>query len=123
MSRVNWFDVSAKDPEREMKFFNATFGWDFRKWEEGNMDYWLITTGSDQEPGINGGLSKESEPVMEPVNTIGVQNVDQAIQSIKQNGGEITTGKMTLPGVGYMAYFKDPEGNEFGIMQSDQNAK
>jgi uncharacterized protein len=123
MSRVNWFDVSAKDPDREMKFFQTTFGWTFEKWEGGDMDYWMITTGSEKEPGINGGLSKQSEQAMEPVNTIGVENVDKALQNIKHNGGEVTTGKMTLPGVGYMAYFKDPEGNEFGIMQSDENAK
>jgi predicted enzyme related to lactoylglutathione lyase len=26
-------------------------------------------------------------------------------------------------GVGYMAYFEDPEGNVFGIMENDESAK
>jgi len=30
---------------------------------------------------------------------------------------------MAVPNVGYMAYCKDPEGNLFGIMQVDPNAK
>jgi predicted enzyme related to lactoylglutathione lyase len=123
MSRVNWFDISAKNPDKEMKFFHETFGWDFKKWEGGNMEYWMINTGSEKEPGINGGLSKESEQTMEPVNTIGVKDVDKTLETIKKNGGTVVEEKMTLPGVGYMAYFKDPEGNEFGIMASDENAK
>jgi uncharacterized protein len=28
-----------------------------------------------------------------------------------------------VPGVGYMAYCRDTEGNLFGIMQNDKNAK
>lgn len=123
MSRVNWFDMSAKNPEKEMKFFQDTFGWTFEKWEGSNMDYWMITTGSEKEPGINGGLSKKGEETMESVNTIGVKDVDKAVDTIKKNGGTVTTEKMTIPGVGYMAYFKDPEGNEFGIMANDPNAK
>ena len=123
MSRVNWFDMSAKNPEKEMKFYQDTFGWKFEKWEGGNMDYWMITTGSDKEQGINGGLSVQGEEGMENVNTIGVQDVDKAIEKIKRNGGTITQDKMTLPGVGYMAYFRDPDGNEFGIMASDEKAR
>jgi predicted enzyme related to lactoylglutathione lyase len=30
---------------------------------------------------------------------------------------------MGVPGVGWLAYFKDTEGNIFGIMQNDPNAK
>jgi hypothetical protein len=31
--------------------------------------------------------------------------------------------KMTIPGVGYLAYCHDTEGNMFGIMQADPAAK
>jgi len=31
--------------------------------------------------------------------------------------------KMPIPGVGWLAYAKDTEGNIFGIMQPDANAK
>ena len=29
---------------------------------------------------------------------------------------------MAVPGIGWLAYFKDPEGNIFGAMQSDPTA-
>jgi len=30
---------------------------------------------------------------------------------------------MAIPGVGWLAYCTDPEGNTFGIMQSDNQAR
>jgi uncharacterized protein len=43
--------------------------------------------------------------------------------TIKGAGGKLVTEKMTVPGVGWMAYCVDTEGNQFGIMQQDSNAK
>ena len=37
-------------------------------------------------------------------------------------GGAIAVPKMPIPGVGWLAYGKDTEGNIFGIMQSDPTA-
>jgi uncharacterized protein len=31
--------------------------------------------------------------------------------------------KTAIPGVGYLAYCSDTEGNVFGLMQADKNAK
>lgn len=31
--------------------------------------------------------------------------------------------KMTIPSIGYHTYCRDPDGNVFGIMQSDENAR
>jgi uncharacterized protein len=55
MPRVVHFEIHAVDPERAISFYKKMFSWTFQKWE-GPMPYWLITTGNDNEPGINGGL-------------------------------------------------------------------
>ncbi|WP_244432547.1 VOC family protein [Desulfocurvibacter africanus] len=52
-ARVIHFEIPARDPERANAFYSGVFGWDVRKWE-GPEDYWLLTTGPDEEPGING---------------------------------------------------------------------
>ena len=31
--------------------------------------------------------------------------------------------KMPIPGMGWVAYYKDPDGNIFGMIQNDQKAK
>lgn len=39
------------------------------------------------------------------------------------SGGETVMPKWATPGIEYLAYLKDTEGNIFGIMYPDQNAK
>jgi predicted enzyme related to lactoylglutathione lyase len=53
MRRIVHFDLPADDPNRAQKFYSEVFGWKFAKWD-GPMEYWMITTGDEKEPGING---------------------------------------------------------------------
>ena len=122
MPRVVHFEVDAKKPERAIRFYEEVFGWRIEKWK-GPMDYWLIMTGKEKEPGINGGLSIRTEVEPSTANTIDVASVDKYLKKIVDNGGKIVRPKMAVPGVGWMAYFKDPEGNTWGIMKSDQSAR
>lgn len=123
MNRVVYFEIAAEDPERAAKFYQNVFGWKFEKWE-GPFDYWLITTGEDTEPGINGALSKEQRlGAVCSVNTIAVESVDGAIQKIVKNGGKVIREKTPVPGVGYLAYCEDSEGVLFGIMESNISAR
>jgi predicted enzyme related to lactoylglutathione lyase len=41
---------------------------------------------------------------------------------MEQNGGSVAVPKMAVPGVGWLVYFKDTEGNIFGAMHSGPNA-
>ena len=122
MPRVVHFEVEADKPERAIKFYEKVFGWKIEKWK-GPIEYWLITTGKKDELGIDGGLSKRTEGEPSTVNTIDVPSVDEYIKKVESNGGSIIRPKMAVPGVGWMAYFKDPEGNMFGMMQEDTSAK
>jgi predicted enzyme related to lactoylglutathione lyase len=55
MNRPIHFEIPAEKPERAMKFYEKVFGWKFEKWG-GPMEYWVVRTGDDGVPGINGGL-------------------------------------------------------------------
>ncbi len=121
MPRVVHFEISADDPTRASAFYSKVFGWKFNKWD-GPQEYWLITTGPDGQPGINGGLMKRQGP--QPcTNTIDVPSVDEYAGMITKNGGKIVMPKDTIPGVGYFALCQDTEGTAFGIMQFDKAAK
>ena len=122
MSRVIHFEIPAEDPERAAAFYQKAFGWNIEKWP-GPMDYWMVNTGADTCPGINGGLLKKSTQVAGTTNTIGVESVDKAVESVKAAGGKLMMPKTAIPTVGYFAYLEDTEGNLFGVMQSDKNAK
>jgi predicted enzyme related to lactoylglutathione lyase len=121
MPRPVHFELPADDPERAVKFYETVFGWKIQKWE-GPVDYWLVVTGEAPEPGIDGGIGRR-DPGMEARNTIGVSSVDEYVDKIQAAGGEIVAPKMAIPGVGWLAYLKDTEGNEFGIMEDDPSAK
>jgi predicted enzyme related to lactoylglutathione lyase len=121
MSRVVHFELAADDPNRAAKFYTDVFGWKFHRWD-GPGDYWLISTGEDEKPGINGGLSRRMQPSDFTTNTIDVANVDEAIARVMENGGTVIAPKMPIQGVGYIAYCRDTEGNTFGMIQSDPAA-
>ena len=122
MPRVVHFEIPADDTDRACGFYQQVFGWQISKWD-GPEPYWLITTGDNNQPGINGGLMKRRHPDQPVVNTIDVSSVDDYVAKISAHGGEIVVPKMAVPGVGWLAYFKDTEGNIFGIMQPDDSAR
>jgi len=127
MPRVVHFEIHADNMERAAKFYTDLFGWEFIKWE-GEWEYYLIGTGDDNQPGINGGLMKrispnDGESVIAYVCTVDVENLDKYLEKGIRLGASVAIPKMTVPGVGWMAYLKDTEGNIFGMMQMDESVK
>jgi predicted enzyme related to lactoylglutathione lyase len=120
MPRVGHFLVNADNPERARIFYEKVFGWEFSKWD-GPIDYWMINTGGEDEPGIDGGLLKRQDPNSKIENVIEVPSVDEYMKRVKEKGGTLVSPtKMPIPGVGYIAWFRDTEGNVLGIMETDE---
>jgi len=122
MPRIVHFEINVDNPERASKFYTDTFGWKFQKWD-GPSEYWMVTTGPDAQPGINGGMMKRPHPGATTVNTIGVASVDESIAAVTKNGGKVVLPKTAIPTIGWFAYCADTEGNRFGVMQPDPNAR
>ncbi len=121
MPRVMHFEIPASNPDRLSAFYRDVFDWKFSRWE-GPMEYWMISTGAEGQPGIDGGMSRKQGPEG-PCNTIDVPSVDEFVAKIEKKGGRTIVPKMAIPGIGWLAYCTDPEGNPFGIMQPDAAAK
>jgi predicted enzyme related to lactoylglutathione lyase len=129
MPRPVHFEIHADDPARAIGFYSMLFAWKFTKWD-GPMEYWMVVTGSDSEPGINGGLMRRMGPpathgqaVNAYVCTSMVADVDASVAQAVKLGGGVALPKMPIPGLGWLAYVKDTEGNILGLMQSDPAAK
>jgi predicted enzyme related to lactoylglutathione lyase len=129
MARPMHFEIQASNPPVLMDFYSRLFGWTFNKWEGG--DYWMIHTGPDDQPGINGGLLPRRGPPpaeMAAVNafviTIIVDDLDATLAQLSGIGGDaqVVVPKMAVPSIGWLAYIKDPDGNIFGTMQPDTRA-
>ena len=128
MPRPVHFEIQAENVERAIAFYRELVGWEFNQW--GKEPYWLVKTGEKGTPGIDGGLMPRRGPSpadMQAVNafvcTVDVPDLDAMVKRATDLKGSIVLPKMPIPTVGWLAYAKDTEGNIFGMMQMDANAK
>ncbi len=121
MSRVTHFEIPADDPARAIRFYQDVFGWKFHKWD-GPMEYWMVQTGPKTEAGIDGGLAQRRKPTESTTNVVRVASVDETTRQVEKAGGKTVAPKGAVPGVGWVAYYLDPENNVFGVMQEDPAA-
>jgi predicted enzyme related to lactoylglutathione lyase len=54
--------------------------------------------------------------------TLDVPDADAAVEAAVKAGGSVAVAKLAVPGVGWLAYVKDTEGNILGVMQTDSAA-
>ncbi len=117
MQKVIHFGLPADDPKRAMEFYKKVFGLATVTWE-GPNNYRVIAVGYDDKK------SKSAiVPHIRPKDTVNVESVDDAVRKIKEAGGTVTVPMQTIPGIGYIAYCTDIEGNLFGVLQPDTSAK
>jgi predicted enzyme related to lactoylglutathione lyase len=122
MSRVVHFEVPSINSEASRKFYEAVFGWKFTKYE-GPVEYWLISTGAPGTPGIDGGFGGAANEFKATVNTVDVDDVDEAIKKVLANGGQVIMPKDNIPGIGWLAYVREPGGTPLGMLQADPNSR
>lgn len=128
MPRVIHFEIPADDTARAVAFYTGVFGWQASRWD-GPVEYWLLSTGDDAEPGINGAIYRREAPAADSAAigmgcriTVDVADLDATVESLEAQGGRVVAPRMAVPHVGWAARFIDTEGNEVGLMQGDPNA-
>lgn len=114
------FALQAEDVDRARSFYEAIFNWRFEPW--GLPGFYLIHTGDERSPGIQGLLHKRQEPRtgtglngFEP--TFSVEDVDILAAAVEAHGGQVVMPKSIIPTVGVLIRFLDTEGNEIGAMR------
>ncbi|OFV82846.1 MAG: hypothetical protein A2W26_12675 [Acidobacteria bacterium RBG_16_64_8] len=115
MARIAHFEIVAKDVERARKFYEQAFDWKFEQW--GGIDYWLATTGPEGEPGINGAITSDMGMNQSVIDTVVVQSLDDSVDRVVAAGGSVVRPRTEVPGMGFVAYCKDTEGNVVGIFE------
>ena len=117
------FAIHADDVQRCRSFYEAVFGWRFEPW--GPPDFYLVHTGDEGKPGVQGLLHKRQEPrgVGGPncfECSIAVDDLDAVTLAIAKHGGRIIMEKAPIPTVGTLTKFEDTEGNVLGAMAYEQ---
>jgi len=118
MNTIAYFEIQSSNPEREMAFYKAVFGWNFVKEEHLPIEYYRIETAC-----MNGGLLQRHAAVP-PVGcgtnsftcSIRVENFDETSERILKAGGSIALPKFAVWGR-WQGYFIDTDNNTFGIYE------
>ena len=128
MPRVVHFEIHSSQPDRTIRFYSELFGWQFQAWGPPDT-YWLVTTGEQGQPGIDGGLVPrrgespvDGQPVNAFVCTVDVASSAESLAKALSLGGTEAMPVTPIPGVGWLCYAKDPDGTIFGMMQNDPSA-
>lgn len=130
MPRPVHFEIHAADPNRVIEFYRGLFGWTFNAFGPPGS-YWLIQTDDGSgAPGIDGGVvprrgapPADGAAVNAFVCTVSVSSASESLARATELGGSVALPIMAIPGVGWLGYAKDPEGNIFGMMQNDPQAE
>jgi predicted enzyme related to lactoylglutathione lyase len=114
------FAIHVDDTARARAFYEAVFDWQFEPW--GPPGFYLIHTGDDASPGVQGLMHERGEPrTGTGLNGVevsfSVDDVDKIAAAVEANGGRITLQKSVIPTVGALIRFLDTEGNEIGAMK------
>jgi len=111
------FEIPADDVARAKKFYQKAFGWKIS--DPMKMDYFFVETRKEGEDGINGGLMKRKMPGQPFMNYIAVDSIDASCGKVQRAGGVIVMPKTEIgTGMGWIAAFKDTEGNIMGFHEA-----
>jgi hypothetical protein len=125
MNKVTHFEFPWDDKDRAKAFYETVFGWKSFEWEQFGYTSWqtgpIDKKMQPTEPGfINGGSSKRDPKMPYPMFYIDVKDIDETLKQIVKKGGAVVRGKTPLGeggSMGYLAWFKDSEGNILGLSQ------
>lgn len=112
MGKVIHFEITADDTTRAQKFYTDAFGWKPTEYMEG---YSVQDTGEGQ--GINGAIMKREFKTQPSIIWIGVDDIEAAVEKVKEAGGDVAGEKQIVPNTGETIYIKDTEGNIVGLIK------
>ena len=114
---VNWFELPATDIDRAIKFYTDVFGVKIEKAVHGDVSMGIFDHNNEI---IGGSLVQSPEhKVTEPgvvLTFSGGDDLEEFLKKVEPAGGTVLMPKtMISPQIGFMARFKDTEGNVLGL--------
>jgi len=116
MPYVGYVEFNVPDAAGTAEFFEAVFGWKATPFFEG-----YLSVQHGDEPGIDTGIQQAEGPAT-TVATLSVPDLDEAVTRVQAHGGTIVVPRFPIPGVGYAAYFTEPNGLTVGMWEADTSA-
>jgi hypothetical protein len=113
---ICWTDIPVAELDRAMKFYSAVLGAPINKQSMPGMEFGLLP---HAETNVSGCLYKASDNRPSdhgPLIYLSVEGrLDDAIQAVKQYGGNIVKDKEPIGPYGFRAVIMDSEGNRIAL--------
>lgn len=120
--RVVHFEIPVEDEDRAFRFYAQAFGWHVQAVP--GMAYTLVSTGPMGDSGeplqkgyIGGGMLRRHAPLTGPVITVACEDIESALRTVVDLGGEVVQTPAPVGEAGFSAYVRDTEGNIIGLWQ------
>lgn len=117
---VNWFEIPVTDMARAKKFYETVLAIEITDSEMGpnKMGWFPMEMGSAGAPGtlIQGDGYKPSKDGS--LVYLHVDSIDPTLELINGNGGKTLMPRQSIGQHGFIAHFKDTEGNRVALHES-----
>ena len=111
------FEIPADDSASGREFWGSLFGWQFQA-APGQDDYYM----TEINPGKMGGAITSMEPGKRGTRSyFVVDDINAGAARVNELGGS-ANDPQPVPNMGWFATCRDPQGNEFGLWQTDSSA-
>lgn len=117
MNPVIYFEIPVRDLSRAMAFYEAVFGFDFEVREVDGNRMALFPLDANAS-GVTGALAQGEIYVPSVTGTLvyfHTENIDTTLATAVANGGELLYPKTAVGDWGFVAEFKDSEGNRIAL--------
>jgi predicted enzyme related to lactoylglutathione lyase len=111
---VGWHELLAADWEKAFAFYGDLFGWQKAGADIGPTGTYQLFSADGQR--IGGMFTKRPEdPVPFWLYYFNIGDIDAAAERVKTAGGQVFKGPLELPGGGWIARCRDPQGAAFAL--------
>ena len=112
--KIVHIEIPANEPSKNSKFYADLFDWKVE--EVPGMDYFMSDLGDD----MGGGFPKvdENMKIGDVIVYVSTDDIEASLAKAESLGGKTVLPKTEIPGMGWFAWFADPDGNVLALYTS-----
>ncbi|MFK3731657.1 VOC family protein [Streptomyces sp. NPDC088090] len=114
-----WVELHTPDAEAALGFYRSLFEWRWASMEAPGMTYRVVSTAEGDQDAASFGGAAELQDSGERTRWIPyfeVADVDATADAVTVSGGAVPIAPTDIPDVGRLAWFTDPAGAEFAVL-------
>ena len=115
----SWVDVTSTDLEKSRKFYSDMFGWEIPPGPEEFGGYSMASVNGRMVAGVSPSMDPSVPPLWSTY--VDVASVDDTLEKVTANGGNVIVPAMDVGEAGRMAVFTDPDGAAIGLWQASDH--